>query len=144
MFRKRHISELESALRDENIDTRINPGKMFFSILKKYGYDDFYDENRLKVNTISKWYGQDGLLRPDICVTSCQIIDIESNILVASIHPPVDIANYSSYLKLFTEDDGSIKWRVNIFYLFISKDGVFDEKHEFHSRYNLDGKLLNV
>lgn len=142
MFRKRHISELESALRDENIDTRINPGKMFFSILKKYGYDDFYDENRLKVNTISKWYGQDGLLRPDICVTSCQIVDIENNILVASIHPAI-IANYGSYQKLLTEDDGSIKWRANIFYVFDSK-GRFSGDHECYSKYNLDGMLLNV
>lgn len=142
MFRKRHISELERALRDENIDTRINPGRMFFLVLKEYGYDDFYDIDRFRVNTVGKWYGQNDLLRADIFISTCQIIDIENNLLVANIHP-VDIANYGSYLKLSIEDDGSIKWRADIFYVFISKDMPIEEQ-ECYSKYGLDGKLLNV
>ncbi len=142
MFRKRHISELERALRDKNIDTRINPGRMFFSLLKEYRYDDFYDENRLKISTLNEWYGQDGLLKPDIQILSCKIMDIENNILVAGIYPAI-IANYGSYQKLLTENDGSIKWRANIFYVFDSK-GTFSGDHECYSKYNPDGMLLNV
>ncbi len=137
MFRKRHISELERALRDKGINVKIGPGALFFSILSQCGYNDAYDGDNFNIDVYCDDYSHVSL-SDYISIMKCHITAAHDGRLAATVYPIYGMNDDRTMRPFF--DNGGIMWNIFTF----SPHSALKDSYECVSKYNLDGKLLNV